>query len=73
MKEIIKRFALETPLFFKRMMAAGASIAAAGIALVAIPNLPHAIVSVGQFMITAGAVIAAISKLTVKNPDDLKK
>jgi len=71
--EIIKRFVADTPTFFKRLRNIGASISATGIALVAINGVPHTIIAIATQMIWVGSVVAAVSQLACKNPEELKK
>lgn len=71
MKEIISRFASETPAFFKRLRNVGLSLSATGTAIVAIPGIPPVLQTHASTAIWVGAVIAAVSQLTCKSPDSL--
>lgn len=73
MKEFFKRLNAETPLFFKRLRALALSISATGAAIIAIPNIPEKLTSYAGTAIWVGAVIAAVSQLTCKDPDQLKQ
>lgn len=71
MKEILKRLSAETPTFFKRLRAFGLSLTGTGTALVAIPGIPEKLSYYAGSAIWVGAVIAAVSQLTCKSPDNL--
>lgn len=74
MKEILNRlFFSDTPKFFKRLRALGLSISAVGTSLIAIPGIPEKVAAIGGTLIWVGAIVAAVSQLTVDNPEDLKK
>ncbi len=73
MKEIIKRILLDTPKFFKRLRWFGLSVTASGVAITQVSGAPELIAHIGEDMIWVGAVIAAVSTLTVSNPEDINK
>jgi len=76
MKEIISRFLASTPTFFKRIIALGITIGGVGAALL-VPDvanqLPPVFGEIAGYMVTAGVVAGVLAKLTVSNPDDIKK
>ena len=67
--ELSNRLSSNSPIFFKKLQAFGLYLTGFGGALLAIPSLPPKISDIGGYVITAGAVITAISKLPVKDPD----
>jgi hypothetical protein len=74
MKEILNRlFFSDTPKFFKRLRALGLSLSAVGTTIVMIDGVPAKVSAIAAQLIWIGAVIAAVSQLTVDNPEDLKK
>ncbi len=76
MREIIARFLAETPSFFKRLIALGLSLGVIGAALLEphiAERLPEFVTKVAGYLVTVGLVTASIAKLTVKDPDTLKK
>jgi len=72
MKEIFKRLSAETPKFFKRVAITGVSLAATGATISVIPNIPATLGHYAGQAIWVGAVMAAIAKMAVANPDQLK-
>lgn len=61
-----ERIAAPTPKFFKTLRKIGLIVGGVGAAIVAAPfALPAAIVGAAGYLITAGAVIAAVSSTTV--------
>jgi hypothetical protein len=63
--EIIKRLKEPTPSFWKKIQKIGIALGVIGGAIVAAPvALPAAIVSLGSYLVTAGAVAAGLSQLT---------
>lgn len=76
MKEIITRFLSDTPTFFKRLIGVGLGLGVVGGALMephVAEQLPESIQKISGYLVTIGLVSAAIAKLTVKDPDVLKK
>ena len=71
MKEIISRFFAESPKFFKRLKAIGASVSGTGIALAAISGIPPTLAEIGAKMIWIGATMVAVSQLTCQDPTDV--
>ena len=77
MKEIIRRFLLESPTFFKRLQTVGMLLAGIGGALIVAQGqyadsvIISKIAPIAKELVAVGATIAAIAKLTVKNPDQL--
>ncbi|MBX9782405.1 MAG: hypothetical protein K2X48_03830 [Chitinophagaceae bacterium] len=68
---IIKRLKAPTPSFFKKLCNIGIALAAVGGAIVTAPViLPAVIVSAGGYLAVAGAVIGAVSQVTVQKEDE---
>lgn len=67
--ELWARIKSETPALFIKLRYLGLSISAIGASLQAIPNSPAHLIEIGVNLIVAGGVMAAISQLTVKSPD----
>lgn len=76
MKEIIARFLADTPSFFKRLIGVGVSLGVIGGALL-VPDvadqLPPFAGKIAGYLVTVGVVAGVIAKLTVKDPEVLKK
>ena len=73
MKELIKRLKLESPSFFKKVLALCVTLGAIGTAFIAGKDyLPAITQVVAPYLITAGIVGAAVAKTTVKNPEELQ-
>lgn len=77
-KEINSRWTAESPAFFKKWQTRGVAITAFGIAATATPAIPGAhipaiVTTVGGYAITAGLCIGFLSKLTVKDTNDITK
>lgn len=76
--EIYKRFTSESPKIFKRIIWLCLTLGGIGTALLGLvasfPKIlfPAWIIPVATHMMIAGAVGAAISKMTVENKEDLK-
>lgn len=62
-----QRINSETPAFFKKVIGFGVTIGGIGLGLVAIPNIPERLQEIGGYMITAGAICAAVAKSTTSN------
>lgn len=66
--KLIDRAKAPTPKFFKILRTIGLSIAAAGGAILAAPiALPAGIVALGGYLVTGGAVLSAVSQVTVED------
>lgn len=66
----------ETPSFFKKLIAIGLSLGVIGGALMEphiAEQLPAFVQKLSGYMVTIGLVTASIAKLTVKDPEVLKK
>jgi hypothetical protein len=73
MKEFFKRIQHDTPLFFKRLRNVGLSLSATGTAVATIHGIPEVLKNHASTAIWVGMVIAAVSQLTVSDPEQLKK
>lgn len=74
MKEILIRLTSPSPSIFKKIQKIGLALAAVGTVIVAAPvALPASIVGIGGYLITAGAIAAAIAKVTVEDDSVLPK
>lgn len=71
MKHTLKRLLADTPSFFKRVRNVGLSLSATGTAVVAIPGIPEVLKAHSGTAIWVGAVMAAVSQLTVNDPQKL--
>jgi len=75
--ELYKRITSESPKLFKKILGFGIAGGAIGAAVVALPEsvaiVPKWLKVVGNDLIVAGVVAAAISKLTVADSAVLKK
>lgn len=79
LREFYNRWNENSPLFFKKIRSFGAWLTATGTALVAVPATLNATVDTGMdlsilatissYIILAGLILTAVSKLPVKNPD----
>lgn len=70
---LMKRWKAKTPSFWKKVQKAGLIIGAIGGAILTAPiSLPAAVITTAGYLVTAGAVTAAVSQLTVENPKDLE-
>jgi ABC-type xylose transport system permease subunit len=66
--KLIDRIFADTPKFFKRLRNIGIILGAAGGAIIAAPiALPAAIITAAGYLITAGAVAAAVSQTVYKD------
>jgi len=64
---IIERAKAPTPKFFRILRNIGLAIAAAGAAILAAPiGLPAAIVTLGGYLTVGGAILSAVSQITVE-------
>ena len=62
---LVQRLTAPTPKIFKIFRIVGLSLAAAGGAILAAPAMPAILVTISGYMITAGAVITAVSQVAV--------
>ncbi len=67
--ELFARLKSETPSFFVKLKYLGGSLVTVGGSLAIIPKAPASIVELGVHLIVAGGVMAAVSQLTIKAPD----
>lgn len=72
MKVVFKRLLADTPKFFKKVQAAGASVFAAGIAIANIPGIPETLRSHSATAVWVGAVTVVVAQMACKNPDEIK-
>lgn len=72
-QEIRNRWAASSPIFFKKLQALGLSLTGLAGTLMAIPTVSESIQHIAGYVLTAGAVLAAIAKLTVADPSVLEK
>lgn len=71
---IIERAKAPTPKFFKVLRNIGLALAAAGSALITAPiSLPVGIIALGGYLTVGGAVLTAVSQVTVENTDKRDK
>jgi hypothetical protein len=64
---IIERAKAPTSKFFRTLRNVGLALAAAGAALLASPvALPAAIVTIGGYLTVGGAILSAVSQITVE-------
>jgi len=71
MKNLYERLVSPTPKFFKKLRRFGLSLAGLSSALIAIPNVPAAIVAMAGYTAVAGGVIVAVATCAVENTSDL--
>jgi hypothetical protein len=68
---LLERAQAPTPKIFKIIRTVGLSLAAAGAAILASPiALPAAIVTAGGYLTVGGAVLSAVSQVTVEGDPD---
>lgn len=67
--ELFERLKSETPYFFVKLKYLAGSLILAGGSLQTIPHAPERLIDIGVNLIIAGGVMAAVSQLTVKAPD----
>lgn len=67
--ELSNRLTTETPKFFKKLQALGLYLSTAATAVLIIPAIPDKIKEIAGYVLTAGLVLAAVSKIPVKDPD----
>jgi ABC-type xylose transport system permease subunit len=64
---LIERAKAPTPRFFRILRNVGLALAAAGAAILAAPiGLPAAIVTLGGYLTVGGAILSAVSQITVE-------
>jgi len=69
----MKRWKAKTPNFWKKVQKVGLAVGAIGGAILTAPiSLPAIVITTAGYLVTAGAVTAAVSQLTVENPKDLE-
>jgi uncharacterized membrane protein HdeD (DUF308 family) len=74
MKKIIKRAKAPTPKFFKVLRNIGLAFAAIGGTILTAPiALPVVVTSIGGYLAVAGGVVSAVSQLTTKEDEILRK
>ncbi|WP_310559173.1 hypothetical protein [Flavobacterium sp.] len=72
--KLVKRAQAPTPKFFKVLRNVGLVLAAIGGTILAAPiALPVVLTSVGGYLVVAGGVASAVSQLTVKEDENLRK
>jgi len=70
---IIERAKAPTPKFFRILRNIGLALAAAGAVILAAPiGLPAAIVTVGGYLTLGGAVLSAVSQVTVSDETNIE-
>lgn len=72
LQETISRLKSETPVYFKKLQAFGATISATGASWLLIPKneyIPEILFQTGGYLISAGAIIALMAQLTRPNQD----
>jgi ABC-type xylose transport system permease subunit len=70
---LIERAKAPTSKFFRTLRNVGLALAAAGAAILAAPiGLPAAIVTLGGYLTIGGAVLSAVSQITVDGESDSK-
>lgn len=67
--ELNNRITSESPKFFKKLQALGLYLIGASTTVLAIPAIPENVKIIASYALTAGLVLAAVSKLPVKDPD----
>ena len=71
---IVERAQAPTPGIFKMLRTAGLVLASIGGALVTAPvSLPSVVVAVGGYLAVAGAVMSAVSQITVEDVKPVKR
>ena len=71
---VIKRAKAPTPKFFKVLRNIGLALAAVGGTILAAPiALPVVVTSIGGYLAVAGGVVSAVSQLTTKEDEILRK
>lgn len=71
---IIKRVKAPTPKFFKVLRNIGLALAAVGGTILAAPiALPVIVNAIGGYLAVAGGVVSAVSQLTTKEDEILRK
>ncbi len=70
--ELMNRLTANSPKFFKKLQYFGLYLSAVGGGLIAIPGIPEKIVTIGGYLLTAGAVLSVVAKLPVTNPEEVK-
>lgn len=74
LSQLLDRLTSETPVFFKKVFAFGATILAVGAAILGsqelkLLNVPDVLYTIAQYMVATGTVIGLVAKSTTVNPD----
>lgn len=74
LKNLIARAKAESPTFFKRLKRLGIAVSALGVALIGLKstypaNMAFLPDNIPGYLVTAGAAIASVCMLAVKDPD----
>lgn len=67
--ELNNRVSSDSPKFFKKLQALGLYLTGAAGSVLVIPGIPESVKTIAGYALTVGAVLAAVSKLPVKDPD----
>lgn len=71
--QLATRLTSETPSFFKKIVAFGATLLAIGLALLGLKEVdvkvPEIIYTIASYMVTAGTVISVVAKSATTDPD----
>lgn len=67
--ELNNRITSDSPKFFKKLQALGLYLTGAAGSVLVIPGIPESVKTIAGYSLTIGAVLAAVSKLPVKDPD----
>jgi hypothetical protein len=67
--ELNNRITSDSPKFFKKLQALGLYLTGAAGSVLVIPGIPENLKVIAGYILTVGAVLAAVSKLPVKDPD----
>lgn len=67
--ELNNRISSDSPKFFKKLQALGLYLTGAAGSVLVIPDIPESLKIIAGYVLTVGAVLAAVSKLPVKDPD----
>ncbi len=71
--QLIARLSGETPAFFQKIFAFGATLLTVGLALLGLKEgnvaIPEIIYTMASYMVTAGTVISVVAKSTTTNAD----
>ena len=70
MKKILNRASAPTPKFFKVLRNVGLALAAVGGTILAAPALPAIVITIGGYVVVAGAVLTSASQLTTMDDSE---